>query len=115
MTMKENRRLNRRKFLKVTGLTTALGASVGFTNNGLEHKTPNASNYTFARVNVSPSRVIRTVVGLRPYRPSGFVVRSERINNKTIIHNYGHGGAGITLSWGTAKLAVDLAKVTNQK
>jgi D-amino-acid oxidase len=113
--MKESPRLNRRKFLKVAGITTALGASVGFTSKGLESKTANFSNYTLAPINVSPSRVIRTIVGLRPYRPSGFVVRSERINNKTIIHNYGHGGAGITLSWGTAKLAVDLAKPTNQK
>ena len=54
-------------------------------------------------------RVIRSTVGLRPYRPSGFVVRAEKLDTKTVIHDYGHGGAGITLSWGTAQLAVDLA------
>jgi len=58
---------------------------------------------------VSPDRVIRTVTGLRPYRASGFVVRSERLAGKTVVHNYGHGGAGITLSWGTAELAVEEA------
>jgi glycine/D-amino acid oxidase-like deaminating enzyme len=57
---------------------------------------------------VSPDREIRTVVGLRPYRPSGFVVRTERLGDTLVVHNYGHGGGGITLSWGTAKLAVDL-------
>ncbi len=62
-----------------------------------------------ARVRVSPERVIRTVTGLRPFRPSGFVVRAEKLGGKTVIHNYGHGGAGITLSWGTAQLAVELA------
>ena len=107
--------LNRRKFIRAAGLTAAVGTSLGFTSKGFEVKNTKTSNRTFVPVNVSPSRVIRTVVGLRPYRPSGFVVRSERINKKTIIHNYGHGGAGITLSWGTAKLAVDLAKLTNQK
>ena len=56
-------------------------------------------------VTVAPERVIRTIVGLRPFRPSGFVVRAEKIGDKTIVHNYGHGGAGITLSWGTAHLA----------
>ncbi|RYE02759.1 MAG: FAD-binding oxidoreductase [Sphingomonadales bacterium] len=60
------------------------------------------------RVNVSPSRVIRTVAGLRPYRASGFVVRAEQLAGKKLVHNYGHGGAGITLSWGTSRLAVDL-------
>jgi D-amino-acid oxidase len=58
--------------------------------------------------NVSPSRVIRTVAGLRPYRASGFVVRAEALGDKRLVHNYGHGGSGITLSWGTSRLAVDL-------
>ena len=60
------------------------------------------------RVLASPDRVIRTVAGLRPYRASGFVVRAEALGNKKLVHNYGHGGAGITLSWGTSKLATDL-------
>ncbi len=59
-------------------------------------------------VHVAPEREIRTVVGLRPYRPSGFVVRAERLGDTLVVHNYGHGGSGITLSWGTAKLAVDI-------
>nr|WP_294811435.1 FAD-dependent oxidoreductase [uncultured Sphingomonas sp.] len=59
-------------------------------------------------VKVAPNRVIRTVAGLRPYRASGFVVRAEQLGTKRLVHNYGHGGAGITLSWGTSRLAVDL-------
>jgi glycine/D-amino acid oxidase-like deaminating enzyme len=62
----------------------------------------------FPPVDVSASRVIRTVVGLRPYRASGFVVRAEQVGKTRIVHNYGHGGAGITLSWGSSKLAADL-------
>ena len=64
----------------------------------------------FALVKVSRDRVIREVVGLRPYRASGFVVDAERFGNKLLVHNYGHGGGGVTLSWGTASLAVDLAR-----
>ncbi|ONF96086.1 FAD-dependent oxidoreductase [Sphingomonas jeddahensis] len=60
------------------------------------------------RVHVAPERVIRTIAGLRPYRASGFVVRADRLDDKKIVHNYGHGGAGITLSWGTSRLAIDL-------
>ncbi len=63
----------------------------------------------FARVRVAADRVIRTITGLRPFRPSGFVVRADRADDRTIVHNYGHGGGGITLSWGSSALAVDLA------
>ncbi|MCU1248642.1 MAG: dependent oxidoreductase [Edaphobacter sp.] len=60
------------------------------------------------RVRVSPEREIRTVVGLRPFRPSGFRVAKEMVGETAVVHNYGHGGGGITLSWGTSKLAADL-------
>lgn len=60
------------------------------------------------RVKMDDSRVIRTVAGLRPYRAAGFVVRAEPLGDKRLVHNYGHGGAGITLSWGTSRLAVDI-------
>src|ERR671913_345721 len=50
-------------------------------------------------VKVDSARIIRTVAGLRPYRASGFVVRREQLADTALVHNYGHGGAGITLSW----------------
>ena len=59
-------------------------------------------------VNVAPDRVIRTMAGLRPYRAPGFVVRAEPLGDKRLVHNYGHGGAGITLSWGSSRLATQL-------
>lgn len=64
----------------------------------------------FAPVKVARNRTIRTVVGLRPYRDEGFVVQAERMGAKLLVHNYGHGGAGVTLSWGTSSLAVDIAR-----
>ena len=60
-------------------------------------------------VDATWARVIRTTVGLRPYRPSGFVLRAERLGEKVLIHNYGHGGSGMSLSWGTGQMAADLA------
>lgn len=63
----------------------------------------------FPPVYVSADRVTRTTVGLRPFRPSGFVLRSEKLDDKLVIHNYGHGGGGMTLSWGTADLAAQMA------
>ena len=60
------------------------------------------------RVKAREDRLIRQVVGLRPFRPSGFVVREDRLGDQRIVHNYGHGGAGITLSWGSSRLATNI-------
>ena len=73
------------------------------------------SGLPLRRVKVSDERVIRTIAGLRPFRRSGFVVKAERMNNTIVIHNYGHGGGGITLSWGTAHLAMELALQTQHR
>ncbi|MFZ5549676.1 MAG: FAD-dependent oxidoreductase [Pseudomonadota bacterium] len=61
-----------------------------------------------AGTQVSPDRVTRVLVGLRPYRPAGYVVEATRLGDKRLVHHYGHGGAGITLAWGTAHEAVGL-------
>jgi D-amino-acid oxidase len=61
------------------------------------------------KVHIRRDRMIRVVTGLRPYRPSGFVVRAEKLGEKLLVHNYGHGGGGVTLSWGSAHLAVEEA------
>ena len=61
-----------------------------------------------APVLADESRIIRTMAGLRPYRRSGFVVRADQLGEKRLVHNYGHGGSGITMSWGTSKLATEL-------
>jgi glycine/D-amino acid oxidase-like deaminating enzyme len=37
------------------------------------------------------------------------VLRSEKLDHKTVIHNYGHGGAGISLGWGTGHIASEMA------
>jgi glycine/D-amino acid oxidase-like deaminating enzyme len=34
----------------------------------------------------------------------------EPLGDKLLVHDYGHGGAGVTLSWGTAELAADLVR-----
>jgi D-amino-acid oxidase len=53
------------------------------------------------------ARVLEHRVGLRPQRPG---IRLERAESgvSTVIHNYGHGGSGVSLSWGCAEAVVGL-------
>ena len=69
----------------------------------------------FPPVHVSADRVTRTTVGFRPFRPSGFVLGTEKLDSKLLVHNYGHGGGGMTLSWGTADLAVQMGSETGAR
>ena len=58
----------------------------------------------------SMSRVTRTIVGLRPFRKPGPRLEAVKVGSKDIVHNYGHGGGGVSLSWGVAEMAASLAK-----
>lgn len=102
--------VSRRHMLRTTSIVLA-GTALGF--GGCATRRPAGSGRSphlrLAPAHVSEDRRIRQVVGLRPFRPSGFVVRAEALGDKLLVHNYGHGGAGVTLSWGTAHLAVEKA------
>jgi glycine/D-amino acid oxidase-like deaminating enzyme len=100
-------KLNRRELLKTASLAV-MGASLG----GCARTSDPARR--FAKVKVSPDRVLRTTVGLRPVRSSGFLVRGDRFGDKTIIHNYGHGSNGMSMSWGTGHLAMEEALKTGE-
>ena len=100
--------LDRRRWLKLAGgaLAGGLAAACASPRGGLWLPAP--PRVPVRPVRVSRDRIIREVAGLRPYRAEGFVVRAERFGSKLLVHNYGHGGGGVTLSWGTADMAADL-------
>jgi glycine/D-amino acid oxidase-like deaminating enzyme len=103
--------MDRRRFLAATGLglvgSGLTGCATGGGPSGVSSLRPPRR---LVPVRASWDRVIRTTVGLRPYRPSGFVLEAERLDAKLLVHNYGHGGSGMSLSWGTASMAADLAR-----
>lgn len=107
--------MNRRHALGLTlaGLATTAGcrrpgggSSLG---EGREIPMSEREGSGLTPVVIDAGMEIRTIAGLRPFRPSGFVVRREEAGEKVLIHNYGHGGGGFTLSWGSSQLAVNLA------
>ena len=53
------------------------------------------------------SKIVGGAVGLRPSR-SEVRLEVEAIDERKVVHNYGHGGAGVTLSWGCAEEVVKL-------
>lgn len=107
--------MNRRTLLSNAGLALAglgMGACAPKTAASVAPTAPPVPKrpmVVLPPVRVSMDRVIRTTVGLRPFRPTGFVLKATKLDHKTLIHNYGHGGSGMSLSWGTASLAADLA------
>ena len=57
--------------------------------------------------------ILEERVGLRPFRKSGVRLEREQWDGvRTVVHNYGHGGAGFTLSWGCAEEVLELATNT---
>jgi D-amino-acid oxidase len=111
--------MDRRTALKALGL---LAGSAAWEGCAARHITANPNPLVASprllklpKVTVQPDREIRTVVGLRPFRPSGFVVSVQKLDDKLVVHNYGHGGAGVTLSWGTGELACREVDHTGEK
>ncbi|HUX80560.1 MAG TPA: FAD-dependent oxidoreductase [Alphaproteobacteria bacterium] len=56
----------------------------------------------------STEAVIGSNVGIRPKRAGGIRLEIKTLDDKAIIHNYGHGGAGVTLAPGCVEKAVSL-------
>src|SRR3954463_16047120 len=67
-----------------------------------------------AELKIGSAQILATRVGLRPYRKSGVRLEAGRMaDGRVLIHNYGHGGAGFTLSWGCAQTVLQLAGGTS--
>ena len=111
--------MDRRSFLFKSGglgLALAMGASSCSPANSIYRgSTASLGSRRLPRVKISPDRVIKETVGLRPYRLSGPRLDVEMLGNKTIVHNYGHGGSGFSLSWGTGQIAANHAAATGKK
>jgi len=63
----------------------------------------------------SPDRIIEMNVCTRPFRAQGPRIELERLGRKQVVHNYGHGGSGWSLSWGSGLLATQMAQSTGRQ
>lgn len=105
----------RRGFLKAA-TSLAIGAGLIASGGAVDHYVERwarrraAQKLDIALPKVSMSRYIRSTVGLRPHRPIGFKLEKEMLGNKILVHNWGHGGSGWSLGWGTSELAIRMAE-----
>jgi D-amino-acid oxidase len=95
--------LSRRRFLSSLVLTAAAPSAAAPRSRRL------AAGGLGAPI-LSDDQVIGCVAGVRPFRRGGPRIERQELAGKTVVHNYGHGGAGYTLSWGSASLVADLLR-----
>lgn len=106
----------RRKIIQTAGAVACLLSMPAFARRS--NAAPNGGAGTPLRSEILPTPDFQTlrktaefVAGVRPHRTGGIRLLPEEIptakGKKILIHNYGHSGAGITLSWGCASVVGD--------
>ena len=66
-------------------------------------------------IRARPDRITAITVCTRPFRAQGPRLDVERMGSKTVVHNYGHGGSGWSLSWGSSTIATENALATGER
>jgi FAD dependent oxidoreductase len=107
----------RRQILAAAGaaftLTALEGCGVGLMR--AKGNTAPRTRLQLPALHAAPDRITRITVCTRPFRAQGPRLDVEQIGNKTIVHNYGHGGSGWSLSWGSSSIAVQKAMATGAR
>lgn len=112
---------DRRRFLRNAGWSL-LAASTLPVLGGCANARPSAASTpgfavppALAPILARPDRIIAIDVCTRPFRAQGPRIEVERVGDHAVIHNYGHGGSGWSLSWGSAAEALQLVRDTGAR
>ena len=99
--------------LGLGGCVTAAGQSaLGPAQGGATYHDPVPP---LAPVRAHAGRVFDITVCTRPFRAQGPRLDTETIGDALIVHNYGHGGSGWSLSWGSSTIAVQKAMASSPR
>lgn len=105
-------KLDRRRFTLLGASTLASGCSI---TANKESKLGFSSPPPLAPLKLSLNALTRITVCTRPFRPAGPRLEAVSYDGKKVVHNYGHGGSGWSLSWGCADEAAKLALANSPK
>jgi glycine/D-amino acid oxidase-like deaminating enzyme len=108
--------LGRRRLLAGAGAALLVAAVDGCTVGGLDQRrTMSAPRLQLAPLRAAADRITQITVCTRPFRAQGPRLDVEQIGQKVIVHNYGHGGSGWSLSWGSSGIAMRSAMATGER
>jgi FAD dependent oxidoreductase len=103
---------SRRRLLTGTGAALLVGALDGCGVGRFACRKP--PRLQLAPLRAAADRITQITVCTRPFRAQGPRLDVERIGRKIIVHNYGHGGSGWSLSWGSSSVAVEKAMAAGE-
>jgi hypothetical protein len=109
------RSIGRRQLLAGAGAAVLLGGLEGCVSALGAKRPPNAATLQLTPVRASTDRITRITVCTRPFRAQGPRLDTEKVGSKLVVHNYGHGGSGWSLSWGSSTIAVRKAMATGER
>lgn len=118
--------MQRRQFLRHAGVAAAAASTAVVAGCASEQarpvpgpspRTPPSlsmapDSLELAPIRAQADRITGVYVCTRPFRAAGPRIETERLGHKTLVHNYGHGGSGWSLSWGSGALALRMVQAT---
>jgi hypothetical protein len=107
--------IGRRQLLTGTGAAVLLGGLQGCAASFSARQTRKVPQLQLAPLRAGTDRITRITVCTRPFRAQGPRLDTEQIGAKLVVHNYGHGGSGWSLSWGSSGVAVRKAMASGER
>src|SRR5580698_9442866 len=113
--IRTRQRLGQRKLLAGAGAALMVAALDGCIDGLGAKRTAPTSVLPGPPLRAGTDRITQITVCTRPFRARGPRLDVERVGQKVVVHNYGHGGSGWSLSWGSSGSAVQQAMATGER
>lgn len=107
--------VGRRGVLLGAGASLGLGALAGCATRPEPVARPVGPVLSLPPLQAGVDRITSITVCTRPVRAQGPRIELERIGDKDVVHQYGHGGSGWSLSWGSGAIATEMVMRTGAR